>query len=326
VILVTHGHGDHTSDVSELANRTGATVLGPAGLIATMIDLGWVASDKAVRFGKGCRVNPAGPQISITQVRAEHSSEVTVTDPATKKTTTYPGGEPCGFIVEMENGVKIYHMGDTGLFGDMRFIGEYDKPDLIMIPIGGHFVMDPRGAAYATEEMLKPKFARQAEFLAAAGAAPRSVVQHVLEVPDAAGEVEEHLLRQLRNLPQELPEIDPIDHEHAQVGLGLHGSRAWLAIEQAHLAEKLTGPQPAPLVLRDRHQRGPVDDDEEFVPGLTLPGEDGPLRNLHDLGDVGDGAELAHATRLEDGDPFEVLDLLLTGGPKHFEDVADQSH
>src|SRR6266849_1559346 len=162
--------------------------------------------------------------------------------------------------------------------------------------------------------------------LAAAGAAPRSVVQHVLEVPDAAGEVHEHLLRQLRDFPQELPEIDPIDHEHAQVGLGLHGGRAWLAIEQAHLAEKLTGPQPAPLVHRDRHQRGPVDDDEEFVAGLTLPGEDGPLRNLHDLRDVGDGAELAHAARLEDGDPLEILDLLLTGGPEHFEDLADQSH
>ena len=131
VVLVTHGHGDHTGDVAELAKRTGATVLGPAGLIATMIDLGWVTPEKGVRFGKGGRVNPLGPQITITQVRAEHSSEVTVTDPTTKKSTTYPGGEPCGFY----------------------------KPDLIMIPIGGHFVMDPRDAAYATKEMLKPKFA-----------------------------------------------------------------------------------------------------------------------------------------------------------------------
>ena len=47
VILATHGHGDHTGDVSELAKRTGATVLGPAGLIATIIDLGWVAPEKA---------------------------------------------------------------------------------------------------------------------------------------------------------------------------------------------------------------------------------------------------------------------------------------
>jgi len=159
VILVTHGHGDHVGDVAELAKRTGATVLGPAGLMSTLVELAWVAPEKAVRFGKGGRVNPMGPQITITQVRAEHSSEVTVTDPTTKKSTTYPGGEPCGFIVEFENGFKLYHMGDTGLFGDMRLIGEYYKPDLIMIPIGGHFVMDPRDAAYATREMLKPRFA-----------------------------------------------------------------------------------------------------------------------------------------------------------------------
>jgi L-ascorbate metabolism protein UlaG (beta-lactamase superfamily) len=159
VILVTHGHGDHTGDVADLQKQTGATVLGPGGLIATMVDLGWVPGDKAVRFGKGGRVNPMGPQITITQVRAEHSSEVTVTDPTTKKSTTYPGGEPCGFIIEFENGFKLYHMGDTGMFGDLRLIGEYYKPDLVMIPIGGHFVMEPRDAAYVTNRFLKPKYA-----------------------------------------------------------------------------------------------------------------------------------------------------------------------
>jgi L-ascorbate metabolism protein UlaG (beta-lactamase superfamily) len=159
VILVTHGHGDHTGDVKELAAKTGAPVYGPAGLIATLIDLGWVTPEKGIRFGKGSTVTPAGPQIRVTQVRAEHSSEVTVTDPATKKTTTYPGGEPAGFIIEFENGFKLYHMGDTGLFGDMRLIGEYYKPDLIMIPIGGHFVMDPKDAAYATKELIRPRAA-----------------------------------------------------------------------------------------------------------------------------------------------------------------------
>jgi L-ascorbate metabolism protein UlaG (beta-lactamase superfamily) len=133
--------------------------MGPAGLMSTLVDLGWVPAEKAVRFGKGGKVNPIGPQITITQVRAEHSSEVTVTEPTTKKSTTYPGGEPCGFVIELENGFKLYHMGDTGLFGDMRLIGEYYKPDLIMVPIGGHFVMDPRDAAYATREMIKPRFA-----------------------------------------------------------------------------------------------------------------------------------------------------------------------
>jgi L-ascorbate metabolism protein UlaG (beta-lactamase superfamily) len=158
LILVTHGHGDHVGDVKELAALTGAKVYGPAGLIATLIDLGWVTAEQGVRFGKGGKVQPLGPQITITQTRAEHSSEVTITDPATKKSTTHPGGEPAGFIIEMENGFKVYHMGDTGLFGDMKLIGDYYKPDLILMPIGGHFVMDPKDAAYATREFLKPKF------------------------------------------------------------------------------------------------------------------------------------------------------------------------
>jgi L-ascorbate metabolism protein UlaG (beta-lactamase superfamily) len=108
---------------------------------------------------RGGTVTPLGPQIKITQVRTEHSSEVALVDPATKKTHTYPGGEPAGFIIETENGLKVYHMGDTRLFGDMRLIGEYYKPDVVLIPIGGHFVIYPRDAAYASKEMLKPKHA-----------------------------------------------------------------------------------------------------------------------------------------------------------------------
>ena len=79
------------------------------------------------------------------------------------------------------------------------------------------------------------------------------------------------------------------------------------------------------LVHRERHQRRAVDDDEELVAGLALAREDRPLRNLHDLRDVGDGAKLTHAARLEDRDTLEVPDLLLTGGAKALE-VANQSH
>jgi len=50
-------------------------------------------------------------------------------------------------------------MGDTGLFGDMKFIGEYYKPDIVLIPIGGHYVMDPKDAAFAVNNWLKPKHA-----------------------------------------------------------------------------------------------------------------------------------------------------------------------
>ena len=64
-----------------------------------------------------------------------------------------------GFVIELENGVRIYFMGDTGLFTDMKFIAEYYKPDVLLIPIGGNFTMGPVDAAYATREWLHPKVA-----------------------------------------------------------------------------------------------------------------------------------------------------------------------
>jgi L-ascorbate metabolism protein UlaG (beta-lactamase superfamily) len=95
------------------------------------------------------------------------------------------GGEPVGYIIEMENGFKVWHMGDTGVFGDMRLIGDMYRPDLVLIPIGGHFVMNPVDAAMAVREMIRPRFAlpihygttpvlrgTPAEFNAALGTAP----------------------------------------------------------------------------------------------------------------------------------------------------------
>ena len=102
---------------------------------------------------------PFGPNIKITATHAEHSSELMWKNPATGKDETHVGGEPVGYIIELENGFKIYHMGDTGIFGDMKLIGEYYKPDLIMIPIGGHYVLSPKDAAYVTKYFLRPKFA-----------------------------------------------------------------------------------------------------------------------------------------------------------------------
>lgn len=158
LILVTHGHFDHIADAAALSKLTGAPVYGPAGLMQSFVALGILPADKAVRFGKGGTVTPLGPNIRITQTHAEHSSEMAFKDPVTGKEHVEVGGEPCGFIIEMENGFKIYHMGDTGLFGDMKLIGQYYKPDLVLMPIGGHFVMDPKDAAYATRELIKPKY------------------------------------------------------------------------------------------------------------------------------------------------------------------------
>ena len=160
LILVTHGHFDHIADAPALATKNNAVVYGPAGLNQVWTTLGVLPPALSQRFGKGGTITPWGPDsVKITATHAEHSSEIVWKNPATGKDESHLGGEPVGFIIELENGFKIYHMGDTGPFGDMKFIGEYYKPDLILIPIGGHFVMSPKDAAYATREWLKPKFA-----------------------------------------------------------------------------------------------------------------------------------------------------------------------
>lgn len=157
LILLTHGHGDHVGDTAEISKRFNAKVAMNADLGHTFAALGWVPYDRQIRFNKGGSIMPLGDGIRITMVRADHSSEVVHTDPSTKQKTVYPGGEPCGYIIELENGFKIYHAGDTGVFADMAFIGEYYKPDLAMLPIGGHFTMDPVHAAYAVRTYLKTK-------------------------------------------------------------------------------------------------------------------------------------------------------------------------
>jgi L-ascorbate metabolism protein UlaG (beta-lactamase superfamily) len=157
LILVTHAHNDHFADAPALARLNDAPVYGPAGLMQSVVALDILPAKLAVRFGKGGTVMPLGPNIKITAVHAEHSSELGWKNPATGKDEVHVGGEPVGYIIELENGFKIYHMGDTGLFGDMKFIGDYYKPDLALVPIGGYFVMSPKDAAYATREWLHPR-------------------------------------------------------------------------------------------------------------------------------------------------------------------------
>jgi len=190
LILVTHGHGDHYADAPALAKKNNVPFWGPAGLNQTVISLGILPPELSMRFGKGGTIEPFGAGgVKVTATHAEHSSELLYKNPASGKDETWPGGEPVGFIIQLENGFKIYHMGDTGLFGDMKFIGEYYKPDLVLIPIGGHFVMSPQDAAYAVREWLKPKYAipmhygtipqlkgTPKEFIDALGDAPTKVI------------------------------------------------------------------------------------------------------------------------------------------------------
>ncbi|SCB15083.1 metal-dependent hydrolase [Cupriavidus alkaliphilus] len=160
LILVTHAHNDHLGDTPALARLTNAPVYNGGGLGRALVSLGLVPEAQVQRFGKSGTVMPFGPAgPKITAVHAEHSSELALKNPATGKDETHYGGEPVGYIIEMENGFRIWHMGDTGLFGDMRLIGEIYKPDLVLIPIGGYSTMGPQDAAIAVRDLIRPRFA-----------------------------------------------------------------------------------------------------------------------------------------------------------------------
>ena len=159
--LLSHGHFDHSADASALALLNQARVYGPGDLNQTLTTLKVLPAELLPRMNKSGTVAPFpdAPGFRFTAVHAEHSSAFVWKTPASGQDEVHVGGEPVGFIIETENGVKLWFMGDTGLFGDMKFIAEYYKPDVLLIPIGGNFTMGPVDAAYATREWIRPKFA-----------------------------------------------------------------------------------------------------------------------------------------------------------------------
>ena len=164
LILVTHGHFDHARDLPELAKLTGAKVVGIWEYALNLVALGVLDGEQVITPSTGGPITPLGKGIKIAMVPAEHSASIDLEILDLKKadhesSKFLPGGMAVGFVVELENGFSIYHAGDTGAFGDMELIREFYKPDLAMVPIGGHFTMDPMQAAYALKNLLKPKYA-----------------------------------------------------------------------------------------------------------------------------------------------------------------------
>ena len=159
LILMTHGHGDHIADLPELAKLTGATVVGSLELVHNLVFLGFLDGAKTIFMNKGGTVAPLGRDIKVHMVAADHSSSVDLfaIKPDTTGARCIAGGDPVGFVLELENGFKIYHTGDTDVFGDMALINKFFKPDLALVCIGGHYTMDPEHAAYALRELIRPK-------------------------------------------------------------------------------------------------------------------------------------------------------------------------
>ena len=139
-ILVSHGHGDHVGDTIPIAQRTGATV------IANFEVQNWVAAQgisnvHPQHIGGGFDYPWGRVKLTI----AQHGSAL--------PDGSY-GGNPCGFLFYIE-GRKIYHACDTGLFYDMKLIGE-EGIDLAILPIGDNFTMGPDDALRAVE-LIQPK-------------------------------------------------------------------------------------------------------------------------------------------------------------------------
>ena len=143
VILISHGHQDHVGDAVSIAQRTGATVV-------TNFELGNWFTEQGIKKVHGMQ-HGGGHQIDpVTHVRltlAFHGSTL----PDGKGY----GGNPCGFLLTLADGSKIYDAADTALFGDMKLIGEGGL-DLAILPIGDYFTMGPADAIRAVK-FLEPR-------------------------------------------------------------------------------------------------------------------------------------------------------------------------
>ena len=144
VVAPTHGHFDHVgddaADVVELAARGGTVV----GSHETSIYLGEKGVE-AVGMNKGGTFEAAG--IRFTMVHADHTGGVTITTGrSSRQAATSAAGAGC---IQFEDGTRLYHTGDTDLFGDMALVRDRWAPSIAVLPIGGHYTMGPADAARA---------------------------------------------------------------------------------------------------------------------------------------------------------------------------------
>ncbi len=140
-ILISHGHGDHVGDSIPIAKRTGALVISNYEISEWFKTQG-VPNVHGQQHGGGF-MHPFG-RVKLTL--AFHGSALP---------DGSNGGNPCGFLIYLKDGKKIYHAADTGLFGDMKLIGE-EGIDLAILPIGDNYTMGPDDSIRAIK-LIEPK-------------------------------------------------------------------------------------------------------------------------------------------------------------------------
>jgi len=145
-MLCTHGHFDHIGDAVAIAKQHSPKVVGIYELAMWLQKKG---AKQVLPMNKGGTQEVAG--VKVTMVQAVHSCGIQEDDGS-----IIYGGEACGFVIELPGGLKLYHAGDTAVFGDMQIIRELYKPDIAMLPTGDLFTMSPRECAYACK-LLQPK-------------------------------------------------------------------------------------------------------------------------------------------------------------------------
>jgi L-ascorbate metabolism protein UlaG (beta-lactamase superfamily) len=145
-ILITHGHFDHVGDAVELSKATNAPIIAAFELCAALGTAG-ATNCNGMNMGGSLKVK----DVTIHLVPAMHSTGF-----GDGKSAMVYGGPAMGYVLSVEKGPTLYHAGDTDAFTDMALIAERYHPTVAMLPIGGHFTMDPVGAATAAK-LLKVK-------------------------------------------------------------------------------------------------------------------------------------------------------------------------
>jgi L-ascorbate metabolism protein UlaG (beta-lactamase superfamily) len=143
-ILISHGHGDHVGDAPSIARRTGAMIISNFEICSWFEDKHGHANVHALHIGGGHNYDFGRVKLTL----ALHGSALP---------DGSDGGNPTGFLIYTQDGKKIYAAADTGLFGDMKLIGE-EGIDLALLPIGDNYTMGPDDARRAVR-LIEPKVA-----------------------------------------------------------------------------------------------------------------------------------------------------------------------